>query len=79
VTDLKKKGEPELFVLLFCFAGDWEVHRRYGREEKKETIPIYQPAGLHWPPVAWRVNLTRRRCSDDTMVVQHCSRAQKSC
>jgi hypothetical protein len=47
----EKKGEPELFVLLFCFAGDWEVHRRYGREEK-ETIPIYQPAGLHWPPVA---------------------------
>jgi hypothetical protein len=39
-------------VLLFCFAGDWEVHRRYEREEKKETIPIYQPAGFHWPPVA---------------------------
>jgi hypothetical protein len=40
VADLKK-GEPELFVLLVYFAGDWEMHRRYGREEKKETIPIY--------------------------------------
>jgi hypothetical protein len=29
-------------VLLGCFAGDWEMHRRYEREEKKETIPIHQ-------------------------------------
>jgi hypothetical protein len=42
-----KRGEPELFVLLVCFTGDWEVHRRTDREEEKETIPIYQLAGLH--------------------------------
>jgi hypothetical protein len=65
VADLKK-GEPELFVLLVYFAGDWEMHRRYGREEKKETIPIYQLAGLHR---RWRVRSTRR----------HWSLAQKSC
>jgi hypothetical protein len=38
-------------VLLVCFTGDWEVHRRTDREEEKETIPIpipiYQLAGLH--------------------------------
>ncbi|KAL9400790.1 hypothetical protein Peur_004639 [Populus x canadensis] len=39
-------------MLLVYFAGDWEMHRRYGREEKKETIPIYQLAGLHRRPHA---------------------------
>jgi hypothetical protein len=62
-----KRGEPELFVLLVCFAGDWEMHRRYGRGEKKETIPIYQLAGLHrrWrvSPRAAAVQTTPRLCT----------------
>jgi hypothetical protein len=50
VVDLKEKGEnkSEIYCLclLGCLAGDWEIHRWYEREEKKETIPIHQFAGL---------------------------------
>jgi hypothetical protein len=36
------------------------MHRRYEQEEKKETIQIYQLAGLHR---RWRVRPTRRHYS----------------
>jgi hypothetical protein len=43
------------------------MHRRYGREEKKETIPIHQAAVLRWrqhvDPRAATVQTTRRLCS----------------
>ncbi|XP_061954809.1 receptor-like kinase LIP1 [Populus nigra] len=50
---------------------DWEMHRRYGREEKKETIPIQQLAGLRRRR---RVGQRAAACSDGTKAVQHCSR-----
>jgi hypothetical protein len=69
VADLKEKGENKsetyCFCLLGCLAGDWEIHRQYEREEKKETIPIHQFAGLrrrrHVDPRAASVPADSRR------------------
>lgn len=50
MADLKEKGgnksEMYCLCLLGCLAGDWEIHCRYKREEKKETILIHQFVGL---------------------------------
>jgi hypothetical protein len=57
-TDPKKKEKLKSTAcgVFGCFAG----HRRRRETEKKETIPIYQLAGLHR---RWRVRPTRRHCS----------------
>jgi hypothetical protein len=57
-TDPKKKEKLKSTAcgVFGCFAG----HRRRRETEKKETISIYQLAGLHR---RWRVRPTRRHCS----------------
>ena len=81
-ADLKPETEKESrqLVVAFVFFLQVTVIGTTGREEEQKLSRTHHfPAnrGCAWsdaPPVTVARGSTRRRCSDDTKAVQHCSR-----